>query len=49
VRELLATFRENGLKADDFEGPRYLRLAHLKARMARGELDHKLRLKNKES
>lgn len=49
IRQLLAVFRENGLKLDDFEGVRYVRLAHLKERMARGELDQKLRPQTKEN
>lgn len=49
IRQLLTVFRQNGLKVEDFEGVRYVRLAHLKERIARGELDHKLRATNKEN
>lgn len=49
IRQLLRVFRERGLTPEDFEGPRYMRLAHLQARRAQGELDHNLKQLTKDS
>jgi nucleoside-diphosphate-sugar epimerase len=43
AEELLARYRAIGLTEEDFEGPRYQRLAHLKMLMARGLVDDQLR------
>ena len=49
IRQLLRVFRERGLTPEDFEGSRYMRLAHLQARRAQGELDHNLKQLTKDS
>lgn len=49
IRELVRLFRENHLTLEDFEGPRYMRLAHLKERIARGEINHELRIQKNEA
>lgn len=41
--ELYAAYRQIGLRHDDFEGQRYQRLAHLKARIADGSIGSDLR------
>jgi nucleoside-diphosphate-sugar epimerase len=43
IADLLAHYRRVGLSRDDFEGHRYQRLAHLRQRLATGELDAALR------
>ncbi len=43
ARELYHAYRHVGLKLDDFEGPRYKRLAHIQELMAEGRLDTSLR------
>lgn len=43
ARELYDAFRATALKVDDFEGPRYERLAHVKQLLAEGRLDETLR------
>lgn len=43
ARQLAAAFRETGLTAEDFQGPRYVRLAQLKQLLDRGRLDGDLR------
>jgi len=43
VEELYATYRDVGLTLDDFEGPNYKRIAHVKRLMAEGKLDPTLR------
>lgn len=43
AEELYAAYRRFGLGADDFEGPRYKRIAHLRGLMAAGEVDETLR------
>jgi nucleoside-diphosphate-sugar epimerase len=39
ARELFEAYREIGLRLEDFEGPRYRRIDHLKERLAAGEVD----------
>ena len=41
--ELYEAFRNVGLTSEDFEGPRYSRIAHIKKRIADGEIDSNLR------
>lgn len=43
IRQLIEGYRRVGLAADDFEGPRYQRIAHLRHLLARGMLDGELR------
>jgi hypothetical protein len=43
VEELYATYRDVGLTLDDFEGPKYKRIAHVKRLLAEGKLDPTLR------
>jgi nucleoside-diphosphate-sugar epimerase len=43
IDDLLAHYRRVGLTREAFEGPRYQRLAHLRERLAAGELDAALR------
>ena len=41
--ELYEKYKEYGLLLEDFEGPRYQRLAYLQSLMARGAIDSDLR------
>jgi nucleoside-diphosphate-sugar epimerase len=43
AEELLAAYQQIGLDLDEFEGPRYKRVAHIKELMAEGRLDNELR------
>lgn len=43
VEELYATYRDVGLTLDDFEGPKYKRIAHVKGLLEEGKLDPTLR------
>jgi len=43
ARELYEAYRRFGLKKEEFEGPTYQRVAHVKELLARGELDETLR------
>jgi len=43
ARELYAAYRSVGLKVEDFEGPRYQRIARVKKLLADGSLDSSLR------
>jgi nucleoside-diphosphate-sugar epimerase len=45
ARELHASFQQVGLKLDDFEGPKYKRIDHIKQLMAKGLLGADLRWK----
>jgi nucleoside-diphosphate-sugar epimerase len=47
ARELYAAYQEHGLALEDFEGPRYKRIAHIKLLQSRNELDEALRWKVK--
>ena len=44
AEELYKTYREVGLKLEDFEGPRYMRIDHIRGLLASGKLDATLRL-----
>ncbi|TDE07490.1 SDR family oxidoreductase [Jiangella asiatica] len=44
IRELSADFERVGLTADDFEGPRFVRLARIRELIEDGRLDDELRL-----
>jgi nucleoside-diphosphate-sugar epimerase len=44
AQELYETYRQVGLKVEDFEGPRYMRIDHIRALLASGKLDATLRL-----
>jgi len=46
IEELYDTFCREGLELDDFEGPRYKRIAHITALIDNGELDSNLRWKS---
>jgi hypothetical protein len=43
AKELYERYTEFGLAPEDFEGPRYQRLAYLKSLMSRGFIDNALR------
>jgi nucleoside-diphosphate-sugar epimerase len=44
IEELAGDMRRIGLSPDDFEGPRYVRLARIRELMVAGRLDHELRM-----
>jgi nucleoside-diphosphate-sugar epimerase len=46
VEELYATYRKAALTLDDFEGPRYKRIDHIKRLLREGRLDDTLRWKS---
>lgn len=43
ARQLLSRFQRHGISLDEFEGPRYKRIAHVRKLMADGLLDQSLR------
>jgi nucleoside-diphosphate-sugar epimerase len=43
AEQLYAAYRTSGLTLEEFEGPRYQRIGHIKMLMAAGILDHNLR------
>ena len=43
AQELCAAYRRAGLRQEDFEGPRYMRIAHIRRLLAEGALDSTLR------
>jgi nucleoside-diphosphate-sugar epimerase len=43
AKELYETYRQVGLKLEDFEGPKFQRIAHIKKRLAEGSLRADLR------
>lgn len=47
ARQLYETFQKIGLTLEEFEGPRYKRVAHLKHLLATGHLDNTLRWRKK--
>jgi nucleoside-diphosphate-sugar epimerase len=49
AKELYDTYVKVGLRAEDFEGPRYMRIAHIKGLLASGRLDSTLRWTAKSS
>jgi nucleoside-diphosphate-sugar epimerase len=48
AEELYAAFQKVGLTLEEFEGPRYKRVAHLKLMLDNGRLDETMRWKNEE-
>lgn len=48
ARQLYDTFRQSSLTLDEFEGPRYKRIAHIKALIGSERLDSRLRWSNLE-
>jgi nucleoside-diphosphate-sugar epimerase len=46
--QLYTAYRECGLRSEDFEGPRYNRIAHLTQLLKSGRLDASLRWKTRE-
>jgi hypothetical protein len=43
AQELLDSYRRIGLSLDEFEGPRYKRIAHIQQLLSSGVLDENLR------
>lgn len=43
AQQLLDAYREAGLRLEDFEGPRYMRIDHIRGLLASGRLDSNLR------
>ena len=43
AEQMLAAYRDHGLRIEDFEGSRFMRIARLKELMAEGRLDEALR------
>jgi hypothetical protein len=43
AQELYEAYQRVGLELDEFEGPRYRRISHIKALIASGRLDERLR------
>jgi hypothetical protein len=43
VEELYATYKAVGLTLEEFEGPKYKRIAHVKQLLGEGKLDPTLR------
>ena len=48
AEQLYAAYRTIGLTVEDFEGPRYKRISHIKKLLVEGKLDENLRFKNEE-
>jgi nucleoside-diphosphate-sugar epimerase len=48
AEELYEAYRRVGLTLEEFEGPRYMRIAHIKELVGRGELDRDLRRRKRE-
>jgi nucleoside-diphosphate-sugar epimerase len=46
VEQMLAAYRDNGLRIEDFEGSRFMRIARVKELTAEGRLDDTLRWKD---
>jgi nucleoside-diphosphate-sugar epimerase len=44
ARELYDAYRALGLSTEEFEGPRYQRIAHIRSLLAQGRLDDRLRI-----
>jgi nucleoside-diphosphate-sugar epimerase len=44
ARELLAAYQRAGLRTEEFEGPRYQRIAHIRHLLAQGLVDDQLRV-----
>jgi hypothetical protein len=43
AQELYEVYNQQGLKLDDFEGPKYKRIDHIKLLLSEGKLDSSLR------
>jgi nucleoside-diphosphate-sugar epimerase len=46
AKELYQAYKKHGITLDDFEGPRYQRIGHIKKLVNEGTLDENLRFKN---
>jgi nucleoside-diphosphate-sugar epimerase len=46
AQQLLDAYRKAGLRLEDFEGPRYMRIDHIRGLLASGRLDSNLRWKS---
>ena len=46
AKQLYKTYKKTGLELDDFEGPRYKRVDHIRQLLSTGELDPTLRWRN---
>ena len=46
AQELYEAYKVEGIKVDDFEGPRYKRIDHIRQLLSSGELDQTLRWTN---
>lgn len=46
VRQLIEAYKRVGLRLDEFEGPRYQRIGHIRKLMAEGVLDANLRVRH---
>jgi nucleoside-diphosphate-sugar epimerase len=49
AEQLYTAYRSSGLTLDEFEGPRYQRIGHIKSLLAQGVLDPDLRRTNRQS
>jgi len=45
VEQLYEEYKKIGLSLDDFEGPKFKRIAHIKELLGNGKLDESLRRK----
>ena len=48
AQELAQAYRAAGLGKEEYEGPRYKRIAHLQRMMAEGRIDSSLRWRSKQ-
>ena len=46
AQQLYDAYRKNGIRLEDFEGPKYKRIDHIKLLLSKGRLDAKLRWQN---
>ena len=49
AKQLYEAYKQVGLKLEEFEGPRYQRIAHIKHLIENGQLDESLRWQNQDS
>ena len=49
AKELYEAYRKHGVTLEEFEGPRYQRIGHIRMLMAKGILDETMRFKTEES
>jgi len=47
IEQLYAAYKSVGLTLEEFEGPKYMRIAHIKSLVAEGSLDENLRWKDR--